>query len=156
MYIQIISISNKVPGWVEQGFLEYAKRFPKELKLKLIEIPPIRRTKNTDILRIKKLEGEMLLSHCDPLALTVALDVTGKTWSTEQLADRLQKWMDDAISLNLLIGGADGLSAECLRKSPLTWSLSPLTFPHALVRILVAEQLYRAWTILTHHPYHRG
>lgn len=156
MDIQLISISNKVPGWVEQGFLEYAKRFPKELKLKLIEIPPIRRTKNADILRMKKLEGEMLLSHCAPDALTISLDVTGKAWRTEELASQLQKWMDEAVSLNLLIGGADGLSAECLRKSQLIWSLSPLTFPHPLVRILVAEQFYRAWTILTHHPYHRG
>lgn len=156
MQIQIISISNKVPSWVAQGFQEYAKRFPKELKIQLTEIPPIRRTKNTDIQRIKMLEGEMLLSHTRSEALTIALDVTGKAWDTTQWAAHLRKWMDDGLSLDLLIGGADGLSAECLRKAQWVLSLSPLTFPHALVRIIVVEQIYRAWTILTKHPYHRG
>lgn len=155
MLIRILTIGNKMPGWVAEGYQEYAKRLPSHWTLDLIEIPLEKRTKQADIARIKQREGEKLLAAIKPQHLVIALEVLGKPWTTEQLATHLKQWQDEAQNIDLLIGGPDGLSAECLQKARLKWSLSPLTLPHPLVRIVLAEQIYRAFSIIQGHPYHR-
>ncbi len=156
MYIRILAIGNKMPSWVVEGFDEYAKRFPPSCELKLIEIPAEKRTKQSDIKQLIAREGEKLLAAIKPGHKIIALEVTGKSWTTEALANELKRWQHDGRNIDLLIGGPDGLSAETLKKAETKWSLSPLTLPHPLVRIILAEQLYRATTILQGHPYHRG
>ena len=151
MILRIIAIGNKMPDWVSCGFNEYAKRFP----LQLVEIPAEKRTKNSDIPRLIEREGEKILSIIKPHHDVVALDVKGQSWDTLQLAKQLKHWQENGKNIDLLIGGADGLSPACLQKANIKWSLSPLTLPHPLVRILLAEQLYRATTLLQNHPYHR-
>lgn len=155
MNIRIIAIGNKMPAWVAEGYNEYSKRFPPSCTLELHEIPAEKRTKQADIARITQREGEKILAAIKPNHRVIALDVLGKGWSTEQLAANLKTWQQDGRDIDLLIGGPDGLSEACLKKAETRWSLSPLTLPHPLVRILLAEQLYRAVTILQGHPYHR-
>ncbi len=155
MLLRLIAIGNKMPAWINEGFQEYAKRLPLGYKLKLIEIPAEKRSKQVDIKRLTESEGEKILSLIKPGNLVISLDVLGKSWSTPQLAEGLQKWHDASLDVDLLVGGPDGLSANCLQKSQLKWSLSPLTLPHPLVRVVIAEQLYRAWSIIQKHPYHR-
>ncbi len=144
-----------MPAWVNQGCQDYLKRMPKECQVKLIEINPIKRTKNSDIKRIIKEEGQRLLSAIPKNNQVVALDVKGKAWSTPQLAEKMVTWMTSGQDISLLVGGAEGLSDACLNVASQHWSLSALTFPHPLVRVILAEQLYRGWTILKGHPYHR-
>ncbi len=155
MIIRLIAVGNKMPAWVETGFQDYAKRLPSGYTLKLVEITPEKRTKQADIKRITDKEGEKILAEMKPGNLMIALDVKGQSWSTEQLAKQLEHWHSDNRDVDLLVGGPDGISHPCLQKCHLKWSLSPLTLPHPLVRIVVAEQLYRAWSILQNHPYHR-
>ncbi|WPL22516.1 Ribosomal RNA large subunit methyltransferase H [Thiorhodovibrio frisius] len=145
-----------MPAWVEQGFGEYAKRLPKECDLRLVEIDPVPRTKSGDRVRAISLEGERLLQALPKGARVIALDVGGQSWSTEALAAELKRWLASGQDVALLVGGADGLSSKCLARADARWSLSPLTFPHPLVRVILAEQVYRAWTLLQGHPYHRG
>lgn len=155
MLIRILAIGTKMPGWVETGFQEYAKRFTGSCSLELCEIPAEKRTKNSDIPRLIEREGEKLLAAIKPGNQVIALDVKGHAWSTEQLATQVKAWQTSGRHIDLLIGGPDGLSLACLQKAELKWSLSPLTLPHPLVRIVLAEQLYRAVSILQNHPYHR-
>jgi 23S rRNA (pseudouridine1915-N3)-methyltransferase len=155
MVIRLIAVGNKMPSWVEQGYEEYAKRLPAGYTLKLLEIPPEKRIKQADIKRITEKEGEKILAALKPGNLVVALEVKGQAWTTEQLATHLQTWHNDSRDVDLLVGGPDGLSETCLQKASLKFSLSNLTLPHPLVRIVIAEQLYRAWSILQKHPYHR-
>jgi len=155
MHIRILAIGNKMPSWVQQGYEEYAKRFPPSCTLELVEIPAEKRTKQSDINRITQREGEKILSAIKPNNRVIALDVNGKSWSTTQLAQHLAAWHHEGRNIDLLIGGPDGLANACLEKAEMKWSLSPLTLPHPLVRILLAEQLYRALTIMQGHPYHR-
>ena len=121
-----------------------------------MEIGAERRGKNADIARIVRAEGERLLAAIPKTSRVISLDVQGRLWSTEQLADRLNGWLGEGRDIALLVGGPDGLASNCLEVSDERWSLSPLTFPHPLVRVILAEQIYRAWSILTGHPYHRG
>jgi 23S rRNA (pseudouridine1915-N3)-methyltransferase len=155
MLINIIAIGKNMPTWVNSGFREYAKRLAGDIKINLIEISPEKRTKNSDLEKIKKLEGEKLLATIPKNSLIIALDEHGKQWSTQQLAKTLQDWRENYAQVSLLIGGPEGLAETCLQRAQLKWSLSNLTFPHPLVRIIVAEQLYRAYSILMNHPYHR-
>lgn len=155
MLIRILAIGNKMPHWVTDGYEEYAKRFPPSCQLKLVEIPAEKRTKQSDIHKITLLEGQKLLGQIKPGNRLLALDIKGQSWSTEQLAEHLKKWHLDGRNVDLLIGGPDGLAQECLKLAENKWSLSPLTLPHPLVRIVLAEQLYRALSILQNHPYHR-
>ena len=145
-----------MPAWVNTGTLEYANRMPPQCQLQIREITAEKRTKNSDLKRIRQAEGEKLLATIPDGSLVVTLDVRGKAWSTEQLSQQLDGWMMSGRDVALLVGGPEGLSPECLQRAEQSWSLSPLTFPHPLVRIVVAEQLFRAWSILTNHPYHRG
>jgi 23S rRNA (pseudouridine1915-N3)-methyltransferase len=128
---------------------------PPECRLNLIEIPAVKRTKAVDIKRLLAQEGERMLQALPKNALVVAMDVTGRRWNTEDLAHQLDAWMHEGRDIALLVGGPDGLPPACREQADRSWSLSPLTFPHPLVRIIVAEQLYRATTILKHHPYHK-
>ena len=155
MRITIIAVGGKMPAWVEQGVTEYQRRMPRELKIQWREIPLVRRGRDTsaDVLRLK--EGDKILKAIPERDQVIALDVKGKRWSTEQLAAQLTDWQMSGDNYSLLIGGPDGLSDACLQRAGKRWSLSDLTMPHPLVRILLAEQLYRAWTINANHPYHR-
>jgi 23S rRNA (pseudouridine1915-N3)-methyltransferase len=144
-----------MPGWVKQGYDEYAKRLPKECELILKEIPPGQRGKNCDIVRIVRDEGLRINAAIPSGAHKVILDLSGKNWNTENLAQALQRWQELGNSVALLVGGPDGLADSIKDQAAESWSLSTLTFPHPLVRIVVAEQIYRAWSILHNHPYHR-
>jgi 23S rRNA (pseudouridine1915-N3)-methyltransferase len=155
MVINLIAVGKRMPSWVEEGFNEYAKRLPPPFKLKLIEIS-LKKRGEGDVSRQLKQEGEDMLAAIPPASYTIALDVKGEQWNTSQLSCHLQNWREREESVSLLVGGPEGLADSCLAHSRLKWSLSPLTFPHPLVRIIVAEQLYRAWSILSHHPYHRN
>jgi len=155
MKIQLIAVGTKMPDWVEKGYQEYARRFPKEMQLELLEINAGKRGKNADIKRILKKEGELTLAAIPKGNKIVTLEVTGHAWTTEQLADEMGKWQLEARNISLLIGGPEGLAPECITKSEQRWSLSALTLPHPLVRIIVAESLYRAFTLTINHPYHR-
>jgi 23S rRNA (pseudouridine1915-N3)-methyltransferase len=144
-----------MPGWVKSGYEDYAKRLPRECELILKEIPLVQRGKNCDVVRIMKEEGERISAAIPAGSHTVALEVTGKSWTTQELAISLNRWLENGKPTALLVGGPDGLADSVKAKTAELWSLSPLTFPHPLVRIIVAEQLYRAWSILHNHPYHR-
>jgi 23S rRNA (pseudouridine1915-N3)-methyltransferase len=145
-----------MPGWVQTGYQEYAKRLPPECSLHLVEIEPGHRGKGASPEIARRTEGARMLSALPKGVRIVALDQRGRAWSTEQLAQALTAWMDDGRDLALLVGGPEGLSDDCRAQADRLWSLSPLTFPHPLVRVLLAEQIYRAWSILKGHPYHRG
>ncbi|MDD5392962.1 MAG: 23S rRNA (pseudouridine(1915)-N(3))-methyltransferase RlmH [Thiothrix sp.] len=156
MRIHLLAIGTKMPAWVNTGTDEYAGRMPPQCQLLIREIAAEKRTKNSDLQRIRQTEGEKLLAAVPDGSLVITLDVKGKPWSTEQLSQQLDQWLMSGRDVSLLVGGPEGLSPACLQRAEQSWSLSPLTFPHPLVRIVVAEQLFRAWSILTNHPYHRG
>ncbi|MFG1487888.1 23S rRNA (pseudouridine(1915)-N(3))-methyltransferase RlmH [Oceanospirillum sp. HFRX-1_2] len=155
MKIKLVAVGTKMPKWVEQGYEEYAKRLPREFSLELIEIAPGNRGKNADIERAIRKEGELMMSKISPSDHVVALEVLGKAWSTEQLAKEAEGWQMLGSDVCLLVGGPEGLAPECKQRANQQWSLSPLTLPHPMVRILLAEQVYRAWSVIQGHPYHR-
>lgn len=153
--LTLIAVGTRMPGWVEQGAGEYRKRLPPELKLELKELPLAQRGRGSDAGRAMAKEGEAMRKAIPRGDRVIALDVTGRSFSTEDLAGRLQDWQMSGSNYSLLIGGPDGIDSALLQEAELRWSLSPLTLPHPLVRVLLVEQLYRAWTINTGHPYHR-
>ena len=155
LHIRFITISNKPPAWISEGFREYAKRLSSTCHLDLLEIPVEKRSKQKNRQAFIDREGDKILAVIKPHAKVIALDVQGKLWSTEELSSHLQDWLQEEKNIDFIIGGPDGLADSCLQRAQLRWSLSPLTLPHLLVRILLAEQLYRAWTILQNHPYHK-
>ncbi len=144
-----------MPRWVEEGYREYAGRLPGECSLTLNEIPLNKRGKGADTDRLMRREADKMLAAVPSGARAIALEVEGRPWSTEQLSERLAGWLADGRDLALLVGGPEGLHAEARARAEAGWSLSPLTLPHPLVRVVVAEQIYRAWSILQGHPYHR-
>jgi 23S rRNA (pseudouridine1915-N3)-methyltransferase len=152
MRASLIAVGERMPAWVTDGFAEYAKRLSRELPLQLVEIS----TKSRDPGRVIEDEGAALLAAVAKSAHVVALDGRGKPWSSEELAAQLSRWRMLGKDLAFLIGGPDGLAPAVLERADQRWSLGPLTLPHPLVRILVAEQLYRAVSQLANHPYHRG
>ena len=156
MRIYLLAVGTKMPKWVSKGYEEYAHRMPSKCKLILKEIVAEKRNKNSNIATIQNKEANKLLNAIPKNAYIVALDGKGTIWSTEKLAVRMESWMMSGQNIALLIGGPDGLTPEILSKVNEHWSLSNLTFPHPLVRIIVAEQLYRAWTVTENHPYHRA
>ncbi len=155
MRLRILAVGTRMPGWVTQGFNEYHKRMPSEIRVELVELPVGPRGKGQPLDRAIEREGEAMLRVIQPGDGVVALEVTGRPWSTEQLASQLRSWQESGSHYDLLIGGPDGLAPACLARARQSWSLSPLTLPHPLVRILVMEQLYRAWSINAGHPYHK-
>ena len=155
MQLKVAAVGQRMPTWVNDAWHEYARRFPRSVRLELIEIPTPRRGKNADIERIKAGEGAGLMAATAGDVLRIALEIEGKPWSTAELAENLEQWMAGGRDVAFVIGGPDGLSEECLASVDSRWSLGPLTLPHPLCRVMVAEQLYRAWSIVNHHPYHR-
>ncbi len=156
MRIKLITVGKGMPSWITEGFEEYARRLPAECRLELVEVVAQRRGKRPNIVQVLRAEGARLLTAVPKGAWTVALDETGQAWSTPELARRLERWMDEETDVALLVGGPDGLDPACRDQVRHVWSLSALTLPHMLVRVMVAEQIYRAWSIVTGHPYHRG
>lgn len=156
MRFKLLAVGQKMPQWVTDGFNEYAKRLPRECSLQLKEITPAKRGKTSQPSQWMHEEGKRLLQAIAETDYVVALEVGGKAWHTEQLSTQLAQWQTNGRDVCLLIGGPDGLDPTCLQRADQHWSISALTLPHPLVRIIVAEQLYRAWTVLQNHPYHRA
>ena len=144
-----------MPAWVSTGFQEYAKRLPRECRIELIEIAPASRGKNTAAERAMEAEADRLLAAVPGGGRIVALDERGDAWTTHHLSQQLAGWLQEGCDVSLLVGGPDGLAPRVKQQAHNLWSLSSLTLPHPLVRVVVAEQIYRAWSILQGHPYHR-
>jgi len=155
MRIQIITVCSKMPRWVTEGYEEYAKRLPKHCSLSLCEIPLGKRRSNTNIQRLQEKESQQMLSMAGKHDHIIALEAQGAPWSTEQLANELQSWRHSGTNVSLLVGGPEGIASKVSSKAHQQWSLSSLTLPHTMVRLVIAEQIYRAWSIINHHPYHR-
>lgn len=156
MRIRLLAVGTRMPGWVEVAIADYVRRLGPEFRLEIEEINLGKRGSGGDEARAVADEGRRMLIAIDPDEYVVALEVRGKSFGTEELAKWLGQRLQEGRDVALLIGGPDGLAAECRKRGNLHWSLSPLTLPHALVRIVVVEQLYRAMSILKGHPYHRG
>ena len=156
MQLQVAAVGQRMPGWVNDAWHEYARRMPPGLGLSLREIALSKRGKNADTKRLTAAESQALIEAMPVRAHIIALDVKGQSWSTEQLAEKMEDWMGDGRDVGFMIGGPDGIAPEVLRQAETRWSLGPLTLPHPLVRVVLAEQLYRAWTITQNHPYHRA
>ncbi|MEJ2384605.1 MAG: 23S rRNA (pseudouridine(1915)-N(3))-methyltransferase RlmH [Xanthomonadales bacterium] len=156
MDLTVAAVGTRMPAWVEQAWNEYARRFPKGMNLVLRELPLARRGRNAAVDALRAAEGEALLGAVPAGHRIVALDERGRQWSTAELAGRLEDWMREEHGVCFLVGGPDGLSEACRRRAQDIWSLGRLTLPHPLVRAVLAEQLYRAWTITQNHPYHRS
>ena len=156
MRAYLIAVGTRMPAWVSEGYSEYAKRLAHDLPLQLIEIPARPRGKNADLARIMDDEAAAVLAAIPRGVHAVALDGRGKTLSSEQLAEQLARWRMQGTDLAFLIGGAEGFTDAVFARAQQRWSLGPATLPHPLVRIIVAEQLYRAMSLLNNHPYHRG
>ncbi|MEO1962616.1 MAG: 23S rRNA (pseudouridine(1915)-N(3))-methyltransferase RlmH [Cycloclasticus sp.] len=155
MKLKILAVGQKMPAWVTAGYQEYAKRMPRECSLDVVEIAPAKRTKQSNMAKIVDNEGDRILAAIKDTDYVVALEVKGKQWSTEGLANKLSAWQSIHTHIIFVIGGPDGLSGKCLKRANEQWCLSPLTFPHPLVRVILAEQLYRGWSLMNNHPYHR-
>ena len=153
MKLQVLSVGNRCPGWIRQGFDEYAKRMPKEMPLNLTEIAPPKH--HQDSSKIDELEAKKILQKIQPADWVVALDERGRHSSSPALAGELERWRELGKDVVFVIGGANGLASEVLERANQQLSLSALTFPHCVVRVLIAETLYRAWSISIGHPYHR-
>lgn len=155
MHLSLIAVGTNMPSWVQTGFQDYIKRLPSHWRFQLIEVAAGKRYKGANIARILQDENDRLLNAIPKNNYVIALDVEGKQWSTSQLAQHLQHFEKDGQDISLLIGGPEGMTTECLARANEKWSLSALTFPHPLVRIILAEQLYRAYSLSQGHPYHR-
>lgn len=156
MRIKLLAVGDRVPAWVRAGFEDYRARLPREWRFELVEIPAAARSKNADIARLKEAEAEKIAKALPRGAHLIALDERGESLSTLDWAKAVESWQREGQEVCLLIGGPDGLAPGILARAQRRWSLSRLTLPHALVRVLVAEQLYRAWSVLANHPYHRA
>ncbi|MCK4706963.1 MAG: 23S rRNA (pseudouridine(1915)-N(3))-methyltransferase RlmH [Gammaproteobacteria bacterium] len=156
MHIHLVAAGQKMPAWVDMACADFIKRMPPELKLNQVLIPTIKRGKNADIQRIVRDESRNLLVAVPANCQIVALDVLGKSVTTEKLSSILDNWMQQGQDISIVIGGPDGVSDELLAEASVKLSLSALTFPHTLARVVLLEQIYRAWSILNNHPYHRA
>ena len=156
MRIHLIAVGTRMPGWVETAFADYASRMPRECSLQLLEIAPGQRGKNADIARAKQAEGEKILKAIPRDAYVIALDERGEALTSTGWGEALKSWLQMGRDVCLLVGGPDGHAPEVLARADRKWALSKLTLPHALVRVLVAEQLFRAHSLLINHPYHRA
>lgn len=156
MHIRLLAVGDRQPGWVDDAFQSYAGRLPRDWRFRLDVIPTARRGKSDDGQRAMLDEGERLLGKLGGDEQLVLLDERGKRLSSKALAKRLQDWQNDGRDVAFVIGGPDGVSADVRERANATISLSDLTLPHGLARVLLAEQLYRAWSLAAGHPYHRA
>lgn len=156
MNLYLVTVGDKMPAWVMEAYQDYSKRLSGEIKLHLIEISAEVRGKNADIARIKEREGERILKAIPPqVEQVVALEVNGQSWTSKELSQQMESWLSQNKHTAFLVGGPDGLSEACRKRANLQWSLSALTLPHPLIRVMLAEQFFRAYSILKNHPYHR-
>jgi 23S rRNA (pseudouridine1915-N3)-methyltransferase len=155
MRIQVVAVGNKMPKWVVEGTNEYLRRFPADCQLYFTEVTAGKRGKNADVKRILEEEGNKCLQAVPKGNRIVTLEVLGNSWDTPTLAKQLDKWKMDGRDVSLIIGGPEGIAPHCLQQAEQRWSLSALTLPHPMVRVIVAESLYRAWSVTQNHPYHR-
>jgi 23S rRNA (pseudouridine1915-N3)-methyltransferase len=155
MKLYILAVGHKMPAWITDGFNEYAKRMPREAKIELVEIKPKPRTTGKIAAKLMEAEAERIFAALPQNALRIALDEHGAAWTTHQLADKMKLWMGEGRDVAFIIGGADGLHESVKKSSGQLLSISAMTLPHAMVRVLLAEQLYRAYSLLHNHPYHR-
>ncbi|HMA12696.1 MAG TPA: 23S rRNA (pseudouridine(1915)-N(3))-methyltransferase RlmH [Steroidobacteraceae bacterium] len=154
MRVSLIAVGQRMPAWVQQGFGEYAQRLKARLPVNLVEVPAVKRGSG-DVARAMEEEGRRLLSSVKPDHFVVALDERGRTRTSVEFSQWLGRRLQEGRDLAFLVGGADGFAPAVLARADERWSLSPLTLPHALVRVVFAEQVYRAVTLLDGHPYHR-
>ncbi|MGH8678339.1 MAG: 23S rRNA (pseudouridine(1915)-N(3))-methyltransferase RlmH [Burkholderiales bacterium] len=157
MKLQVISVGHKLPAWAAAGFNEYSRRMPREARLQITQLKPARREGDSaaQIAQARTEEGNRILAAIPSGSVKIALDEGGKALTTAQLARQLHAWMGEGRDLSFVIGGADGLDAEFKRTADLVLALSALTLPHALARVVLVEQLYRALSLIRNHPYHR-
>lgn len=155
MHIRLLAVGDRQPSWVDEAFGNYSGRLPREWKFRLDVIPTVRRSKNDKSLQAMEAEGELILGKLGQAEQVVLLDEHGKQLSSKALAGKISDWQSDGRDLCFVIGGPDGVADACKRRADFTWSLSQLTLPHGLARVLFAEQLYRAHSLHTGHPYHR-
>lgn len=156
MRISLLAVGTRLPAWIGDGFETYRKRLPGHIQLELQEIPSGARSGRDRVSSARAEEAERILRRVDDSDLLIALDERGREWSTMELASELERWLAEYPRVALAVGGADGLDQACRKRAQRLWSLSRLTLPHGMVRVVVAEQLYRAWSLLAGHPYHRA
>jgi 23S rRNA (pseudouridine1915-N3)-methyltransferase len=155
MHIRLVAVGDRQPSWVDEAFSTYSERLPREWKFRLDVIPTVRRSKNDRSRQAMEAEGELILGKLDQSEQVVLLDERGRQLTSKALAGKLSEWQNDGRDLCFVIGGPDGVADSCKQRADFTWSLSQLTLPHGLARVLFAEQLYRAHSLHTGHPYHR-
>jgi 23S rRNA (pseudouridine1915-N3)-methyltransferase len=155
MQIQVINVAQKMPAWIESGCADYARRIPRELGLTQLTVPLASSRSLQSAASRRDREAQQILAKLRPGSLNIALDDQGEAWSSKDWSAQLQRWMTDYAQVNLIIGGPDGLSQHCFEVCQQRVSLGRMTMPHALVKVVLLEQLYRAWTIYQGHPYHR-
>jgi len=155
VHIRLLAVGDRQPSWVDEAFGIYTERFPREWKFRLDTIPTIRRNKNDKSRQAMDAEGDIILAKLAATEQVVLLDERGKQLTSKSLASKLSDWQSDGRDLCFVIGGPDGVTDEVRQRADMMWSLSQLTLPHGMARALVSEQLYRAWSLQTGHPYHR-
>lgn len=155
MHIRILAVGDRQPSWVDDAFGNYTARYPREWKFRLDALPTVHRKKNDKSRQAMDAEGDLILAKLNAAEQVVLLDERGTQFSSQELADRLAEWQADGRDLCFIIGGPDGVSDRVRQRADKLWSLSRLTLPHGMVRTLLAEQLYRAWSLQIGHPYHR-
>ena len=156
MHIRLLAVGDRQPSWVDEAFGIYTERFPREWKFRLDVIPTVRRNKNDKSRQAMEAEGELILARLNAAEQVTLLDERGKQLTSKGLAGRLSDWQSDGRDLCFVIGGPDGVSDNVRQRADTTWSLSQLTLPHGMARVLFSEQLYRAHSLQTGHPYHRA
>jgi 23S rRNA (pseudouridine1915-N3)-methyltransferase len=154
--LTLLSVGRRGPRWLQDACAEYMVRLPEEIRLRTVAVAPARRSASEPAPRVRETEAKRIRAALRAGQRVIVLDETGSALTTRQLAAQLRRWIDGGEDVALIIGGADGLDPQLRREAAACWSLSALTLPHGLVRVLLLEQIYRAWTILTNHPYHRG
>ena len=156
MHIRLLAVGDRQPSWVDEAFARYSERFPREWKFRLDTIATVRRNKNDKSHQARQAEGEQILGKLASQEQVVLLDERGRQFESRSLAEKLAKWQGGGRDLCFVIGGPDGVSDACRQRADITWSLSQLTLPHGLARVILVEALYRAWSLQSGHPYHRS